>query len=165
MSEPKIIKPGPGQESCWDFPRPPRLEAISRHLEVWFGGEIVAVTRRGYRVCETASPPTFYFPPADVNHDLLQTNPRQSVCEWKGAAAYYDVVVGDRRAEAAAWYYPRPRPRFEKIAGFIAFMPAPMDECRVDGEAVIPQPGRFYGGWITSDVTGPFKGETGTLHW
>ena len=163
--QPQIIEPGPGQESCWDYPRPPLLEPTPRTLEVWFQGQMIALTRGGYRVCETASPPTYYFPPQDVNHDLLEPNARQSICEWKGAAAYYDVVVGDRRAEAAAWYYPSPRPRFERIAGFIAFMPSLVDECRVDGETVRPQPGRFYGGWVTTDVTGPFKGEPGTLHW
>ena len=163
--KPKRIAPGPGQESVWDYPRPPRLEPTPRHIQVYFNGLLLADTRRAYRVLETSHPPVYYLPPADIQMQCLIPAGGQSWCEWKGQAAYYSVVVGERRAENVAWYYPNPTPSFLPIKNYVAFYPRPMDRCLVDGEVVVPQPGGFYGGWITSDVVGPFKGEPGTMGW
>ncbi|MCA9990637.1 MAG: DUF427 domain-containing protein [Ardenticatenaceae bacterium] len=163
--KPTRIAPGPGQESVWDYPRPPRLETTPRHIQVYFNGLLLADTRRAYRVLETSHPPVYYLPPADIQMQCLIPAGGQSWCEWKGQAAYYSVVVGERRAENVAWYYPNPTPSFLPIKNYVAFYPRPMDRCLVDGEVVVPQPGGFYGGWITSDVVGPFKGEPGTMGW
>ena len=154
-------------ESVWDYPRPPQLEAVAKRLSVVLGGVTIADTTRGHRVLETSHPPVYYFPRADVTESALApARARESHCEWKGVASYYDVVGGDgRRIEAAAWTYHSPTPGFEAIRDAVAFYPAPMDACTVDGERVSPQPGGFYGGWITADVTGPFKGEPGTMGW
>jgi uncharacterized protein (DUF427 family) len=156
------IEPAIGQESVWDYPRPPVAEATSRLVEVMAGDVQVARTWHSYRLKETASPPTYYLPPGDVDRDLLVPVKGSSICEWKGAAVYWalrsdpDTVV--------AWCYPNPRPPFDRLRNSLAFYPGRID-CFVDGELVTPQPGRFYGGWITSDVVGPFKGEPGTGHW
>ena len=163
--KPTRIAPGPGQESVWDYPRPPRLETTPRHIQVYFNGLLLADTRRAYRVLETSHPPVYYLPPADIQMQCLIPAGGQSWCEWKGQAAYYSVVVGERRTENVAWYYPNPTPSFLPIKNYVAFYPRPMDRCLVDGEVVVPQPGGFYGGWITSDVVGPFKGEPGTMGW
>ena len=160
-----IVEPGPGQQSVWDYPRPPRLEPVGKRVRVVFGGELVADSMRAHRVCETASPPTYYVPPDDVHTDFLQPVARSSLCEWKGEAAYFDVCVGRRVAPGAAWCYPRPYAEFAAIAGWIAFMPRAMDACYVGDDEVVPQPGMFYGGWITPELTGPFKGAPGTGHW
>ena len=148
----------------WDYPRPPALEPSDSHIEVRLGGATVCSTTAAYRVLETSHPPTFYVPPADIVSGVLGPAGGGSVCEWKGAARYFDVVAGGLRAERAAWDYPHPTGRFEAIAGFVSFYPA-LVECFVDGIAVDPQPGGFYGGWITPDVVGPFKGEPGTMWW
>lgn len=159
------IEPAPGQESVWDYPRPPRLEQTRREIRVVFNQEVIAQTRGAYRVLETSHPPVYYLPPDDIQMDYLVKSQRTSFCEWKGQAAYYQVVVGDRQAENAAWYYPRPAADFAAIRDYVAFYAFLMDACTVDGELVRPQPGRFYGGWITADVVGPFKGEPGTMSW
>ncbi|HEU4453907.1 MAG TPA: DUF427 domain-containing protein [Longimicrobium sp.] len=159
------VPPGPDQESAWDYPRPPRLESTGRHLRVVFNGVTVAATRRGWRVLETSHPPVYYFPPDDVAREHLRGAAGSSFCEWKGSARYYDVVVGDRAAPRAAWYYPDPTPGFAALRGAVAFYCAPMDACWVDGERAEPQPGGFYGGWVTSGVVGPFKGAPGTSGW
>jgi uncharacterized protein (DUF427 family) len=159
------IRPSAGQESVWDYPRPPRLEATSKVLEVYFAGKLIAKTTRGYRVLETSHPPVYYIPPADVNQSFLQPSDGSSYCEFKGQASYYDVVADQQEAKQAAWYYPNPSPAFSPIAGFVAFYPSRMDRCLVDGEIVTPQEGNFYGGWISHDVVGPFKGEPGTMFW
>lgn len=159
------IKPQPGQESVWDYPRPPRVEPTSKHVQIYFNGVLIADTRNAKRVLETASPPGFYLPPEDVRMEFLHPAGHGSWCEWKGRASYYTLTVGDQTVPNVAWYYPKPTPAFVSITNHIAFYPRPMDKCLVDGEVVVPQPGRFYGGWITSDVVGPFKGEPGTLHW
>jgi uncharacterized protein (DUF427 family) len=156
--------PGPGQESVWDYPRPPRLERTDRHLVVLLGGEVVAETRRGHRVLETSHPPGYYVPAEDVRAGALVPAEGSSVCEWKGAARYWTVRGGGREAVAAAWSYPRPTRAFRDITDAVAFYPAAL-ECRVDGERVEPQEGGFYGGWITSHVVGPFKGAPGTWGW
>jgi len=159
------VEAGPGQESVWDYPRPPRVERDTRLAVVRFGGETVASSTRCLRVLETASPPTFYFPPEDVRLDLLEPGDGATFCEWKGAAAYRDVMAGGRRAVDAAWTYPTPNRAYAELAGCLAFYPGQVDECTLDGEVVRPQPGRYYGGWITSEVVGPFKGEPGTERW
>ncbi|WP_460194870.1 DUF427 domain-containing protein [Thermosynechococcus sp. FA-CM-4201] len=159
------IPPAPGQESVWDYPRPPRVEPTSKHLRVVFNGVVIADTQRGKRVLETSHPPVYYFPPEDVQAQYLVPSARQTFCEWKGQGAYYHVKVGDRQANNAAWYYPKPTAAFAPIRNYIAFYAALMDECTVDGVVVIPQPGGFYGGWITPDIVGPFKGAPGTWGW
>jgi len=162
---PQPIPPQPGQESVWDYPRPPRLEPTSKHLQIIYNGVAIADTRQAQRVLETSHPPVYYIPPADIRMEYLVPSPRQTFCEWKGQGAYYSVVVGDKRLEDVAWYYPNPTPAFAAIAHYVAFYPAPMDACYVDGERVQPQPGNFYGGWITSDIVGPFKGIPGSWGW
>jgi uncharacterized protein (DUF427 family) len=153
-------------ESVWDYPRPPRVEPAANRVRVVFAGEIVADTERALRVLETSHPPVYYVPRADVAAGAVEPAPGGStVCEWKGAAVYFDVVAGGRRAPRAAWAYPEPAPGFEELRNAVAFYAGPMDECTVGGEVVTPQPGGFYGGWITADVRGPFKGGPGTSGW
>jgi len=159
------VTPGPGQESVWDYPRPPRVEGTSKHIQVVFNGVVIAETGRAVRVLETSHPPVYYIPPQDIKMEHLRLASRSSYCEWKGRAAYYTVSVGRKQAENAAWYYPDPTPGFEAIEGHLAFYPHLMDACYVDGERVQAQAGGFYGGWITSDIVGPFKGEAGTWGW
>jgi uncharacterized protein (DUF427 family) len=155
----------PGQESVWDYPRPPRVEPEERHVVVRFNGAIVADTRRAVRVLETSHPPVFYIPPEDVRVECLIANDQSSWCEFKGEARYYDLVVGDAVSESAAWCYPEPATGYEAIQHAIAFYPGRVEECTVDGERVRPQPGTFYGGWVTDEIAGPFKGEPGTRGW
>ena len=162
---PKRITPGPGQESVWDYPRPPRLEDSPKHTQVVFNGAVIADTHRAKRVLETSHPPVYYIPPEDIKMEFLTLTQRTTWCEWKGQAAYYTITVGDKQARNAAWSYPRPTPGFEAIKNYIAFYPSRMDACYVDGERVQTQAGDFYGGWITSDIVGPFKGEPGTMGW
>lgn len=161
--EPK--KPGPGQESVWDYPRPPLVEPTARHIEVVFAGTVIAATTRALRVLETSHPPVYYIPLDDVVEGMLAPSGRVTYCEFKGGARYYDVTLRGLRAPDAAWMYTEPTPGYEQLAGHVAFHAGEMDECRVDGEVVTPQPGTFYGGWITADVVGPFKGEPGTGGW
>ena len=162
---PTPIPPGPGQESVWDYPRPPRLEDSSRHIRVVFNGEVIADSRRAKRVLETSHPPVYYLPPEDVQMAYFQPTPKATFCEWKGMAAYYTLTVGDRQVENGAWYYPEPTEPFLAIAHYIAVYPSKMDACYVDDEQVQAQPGDFYGGWITQDIVGPFKGSMGTWGW
>lgn len=162
---PTPIKPGPGQESVWDYPRPPRLELTDRYIQIIFNGIVIADTRRAFRVLETSHPPVYYIPPKDIRMAYLAAGAGRSFCEWKGEARYYTVEVDGRRAENVGWYYPRPTPDFVAIKDHVAFYAAPMDACLVDGERARPQPGNFYGGWITDDVVGPFKGEPGSMGW
>jgi len=165
MNQIRRVEPSPGQESVWDYPRPPRLEPSAARLRVVFGDATIADTRGGFRVLETSHPPTYYFPADDILPGALQPTTGGSVCEWKGAARYFDVVSGTQRASRAAWAYPRPTHSFAALADMVAFMPAAMDQCLVDDEVVRPQPGGFYGGWITVSVVGPFKGDPGTSYW
>jgi uncharacterized protein (DUF427 family) len=154
----RIAQPGPGQESVWDYPRPPRVEDSGKHIQVIFNGVMVADTRRAKRVLETSHPPVYYIPPEDVWREYLAPTDRSTFCEFKGAAAYYTIEVGDRSAANAAWYYPAPTAPFTAIANYVAFYAGRMDACYVDGERVQAQAGDFYGGWITNDIVGPFKG-------
>ena len=162
---PKPLSPGPGQESVWDYPRPAIGERTNRLLRVEFAGEVIAETRNGVRTLETSHPPTYYFPPEDVKREHLHPTGDRSLCEWKGQAHYFDVVVSDRTAPQASWFYPNPTQPFQLLSGHFAFYPALMDACFVDGERVEPQPGGFYGGWVTRDLTGPFKGGPGSMGW
>lgn len=163
--EPRRVEPGPGQESVWDYPRPPRLEPTDAHVRVEFAGATVADSRRAIRVLETSQPPAFYIPPEDVDLELLVPTPTRTFCEWKGHAVHHTLRVGDREAIDAAWSYPSPTPAFEPIRDHLAFYPQRVDACYVDDERVEPNDGSFYGGWITSRVVGPFKGGPGTAHW
>ena len=154
----------PGQESVWGYPRPPSAEMTDRHVSVEFAGRVVADSRRTLRVCETSHPPVYYGPRDDVG-GVLRRAQGSAWCEWKGGATYWDLGVDARRAVAAAWSYEEPSPGYEHLRGAVAFYPGRVDRALVDGERVRPQPGDFYGGWITDDVVGPFKGEPGTLGW
>ncbi len=154
--------PGTGQESVWDYPRPPAIRRDSRLIEVRSDNVAIARTVAGYKVTETASPPTFYIPPGDVDVGALVRLAGATVCEWKGTASYW-ALAGDLE-QPVAWSYERPRARFGMVRGFFAFYPGRV-ECFIDNERVRPQPGNFYGGWITREVCGPFKGEPGTGHW
>jgi uncharacterized protein (DUF427 family) len=159
------IAPGSGQESVWDYPRPPRLEDSDKPIQIVFGGVIIADTRRAKRVLETSHPPVYYIPQEDIRMEYFTPVHGQSFCEWKGMANYYSITVGEKAAVSSAWYYPNPTPAFDALKNYVAVYPALMDACTVNGERVTPQPGDFYGGWVTSDIVGPFKGEPGTLGW
>ena len=155
----------PSVESVWDYPRPPRLERTARSLKVMVGDRLIAETRGGFRVLETSHPPTYYFPPQDVATDLLRPGAGRSICEYKGQARYWDLVLGERTIRGLAWSYPQPTSAFAALADHLCFYASKADACFVEGEAVAAQDGDFYGGWITSHVTGPFKGAPGTRGW
>lgn len=155
---------GPEQESVWDYPRPPIAQASTRHLKIVHRGGVVAETRGAVRTLETSHPPTYYFPPRDVAAEL-SIAVATSFCEWKGDARYHDVIAGGDRRGRAAWSYPDPTDGFAALRDHLAFYAAAFDACYVDGERVMPQPGGFYGGWITSELAGPFKGVPGSRFW
>ncbi len=159
------MPPGPGQESVWDYPRPPRLEDVAARITVELGGGVIADTTSAYRVLETSHPPSYYLPPDAWLPGSLEPAAGGSFCEWKGQATYWTVIGGSRREEAAAWSYPHPTPAFAALADHVAVYCARTDRCRVDGEVALPQPGGFYGGWVTSKVVGPFKGIPGSWGW
>ena len=152
-------------ESVWDYPRPPSLEPTPKRLIVEAGGQVVADTTRGLRVLETSHPPTYYIPKDDIEMALLRPSSRRSICEFKGEAQYYDVVTPGSVRLAVAWSYPDPWPGFEALRDHLSFFASRVDVCSVGGEAVFAQEGDFYGGWITADLVGPFKGAPGTLSW
>jgi uncharacterized protein (DUF427 family) len=162
---PETAPVAPGQRSAWSFPRPPALEPAPYHLVVVLGGVTVAETRRGLMVLETSHPPNYYFPLDDVRSDALDRTDAASFCEWKGRAHYFRLRGGGRTEADAAWGYDAPSPGYAALGDHVAFYPVRMDACLVDGERAAPQPGGFYGGWITSHVTGPFKGGPGTRGW
>jgi len=159
------IKPKKGQESVWDYPRPPRLESCSLNIKIKFNNELIANTRGAKRVLETSHPPVYYIPPEDIKMQFLIPVQGKSWCEWKGIASYYSIKVKDEIAEKAAWYYPNPTAPFKSLRNYVAFYAGPMDACYVNGEKVTPQAGGFYGGWITKTIVGPFKGDPGTMFW
>lgn len=152
-------------ESVWDYPRPPRVEATDERIVIRFGGSVVAETTAALRVLETTHPPVYYLPRAAFADGVLEPSAGSSFCEYKGAARYLSIRAGDALAEHAAWFYPSPSPGYEELVDHVAVYAGPMDSCEVDGEFVAPQEGGFYGGWITSRVTGPFKGAAGTRGW
>ncbi|MBA2443626.1 MAG: DUF427 domain-containing protein [Rubrobacter sp.] len=159
------VEPAPGQESVWDYPRPPRLEDSERRVKVVFGDVTLAYTSRAKRVLETSHPPVYYFPPEDIRTEHLVPTDGTSFCEWKGRAQYYRISTDEREEDRAAWSYPNPTGGFESLKDYIAFYPSLMDMCWVDGEKVEAQEGDFYGGWVTSEIVGPFKGGSGTRGW
>ena len=161
----KRVEPGPGQESVWDYPRPPRVESSNERVRVIFNGVVIADSERAKRVLETSHPPTYYIPEGDVRMEYLTATQRTTWCEWKGRARYYTVMVGDRSAQEAAWAYPDPAQGYGAIKGHMAFYAQAMDACYVGEEQVQAQAGDFYGGWITKDIVGPFKGGLGTVGW
>ncbi len=165
MRRPTPATPGPGQESVWDYPRPPRLEAFVGSITIELGGETIAATTRGWRVLETSHPPTYYLPRESFTAGVLRETGGASWCEWKGQASYYDLVTAQRGAPRAAWTYLDPTPGFVDLRGAIAVMAAQVDRATVNGEQVTPQPGGFYGGWVTDSVVGPFKGIPGSMGW
>ena len=165
MFRPQKIEPKEGQESVWDYPRPPRLEPCDKQIQIIFNGVTIVDTQKAYRLLETSHPPYYYIPPEDIKMEYLQPTEKGSFCEWKGTAHYYTLTVKDKQAVNVAWYYPNPTPAFADIKDYVAFYAEPMDQCLVNGETVTPQPGTFYGGWITSDIVGPFKGGPGSWGW
>ncbi|MHB8600353.1 MAG: DUF427 domain-containing protein [Ktedonobacteraceae bacterium] len=161
----KKIQPGPGQESVWDYPRPPRVEDSTKHIQVILNGVVIADSHRAKRVLETSHPPVYYIPPEDMQMQYFKPTPRTTFCEFKGAASYYTITVGDKIIPNGAWYYAHPTHPYEALQGYIALYPGKMDICTVNGEQVQAQEGDFYGGWITKDIVGPFKGGMGTFGW
>lgn len=165
MLFPDRIEPEQGQESVWDYPRPPRIEESHKRVQVIFNEVIIAESVRSQRILETSHPPVYYIPPEDVDITYLQSNSHQSYCEWKGIARYYTIAVKEKVSVNAAWYYPNPTDYFAILQNYVAFYPSRVDACYVDEERVTAQLGDFYGGWITKDIIGPFKGGMGTRGW
>ncbi|WP_109211701.1 MULTISPECIES: DUF427 domain-containing protein [Microbacterium] len=155
----------PGQESVWDYPRPPRIEKIARRVRIELGGETIVDTGDVVRVLETSHPPVYYLPIADFAAGALSRGEGASFCEFKGGATYFDVRGGAELRPRAGWTYPAPAAGFEALTGRVAVYARLMDRCTIDDVEVVPQPGRFYGGWITPDIAGPFKGAPGSLGW
>lgn len=158
-------KPGPGQESVWDYPRPPVLDPSSKHVRIEVGGVVLADSNRAVRLLETSHPPTWYIPASDVRTELLERSDLETFCEFKGNASYVDLGSTDRRQTSIGWTYLNPTPGFSAIKGHYAFYATRVDACWVGDERVQSQDGDFYGGWVTADVVGPFKGAQGTWGW
>ena len=159
------VTPGPGRESVWDYPRPPRVEDVRGRVTIEFNGRTICDTGGAKRVLETSHPPTVYVPPDAVPAEFLRPAAGRSMCEWKGTAGYVDLVVGDAVSERAAWFYRSPVPAFAELRDFLAFYPSRVGRCTLGGLAVQSQAGDFYGGWLTPDLVGPFKGGPGTRGW
>lgn len=156
---------GPAQRSVWSFPRPAIARPTHAHIRIEHRGLVIADTRAAVETLETSHPPSYYIPRGDIAPDVLRRAEGSSFCEWKGAATYWDVVVGEVVLPGVGWSYADPTPTFAALRDHVAFYAGPFDHCGVDGETVTPQPGGFYGGWITSGVTGPFKGVPGSRWW
>jgi uncharacterized protein (DUF427 family) len=159
------VEPGPGQESVWDYPRPPRVEAVDARVRVVVNGRSLATSTRAHRVLETAGAPVYYIPPEDVDTARLRATDRRTTCEWKGGASYFDYDDGTRRIPSVGWAYPAPLPGFDSIRDHVAFYAGRVDEAWVGEERARPQPGGFYGGWLTDAIVGPVKGEPGSEGW
>lgn len=155
----------PGQESVWCYPRPAIAEPCAAHILIEHRGVIIADTRASIRTIETSHPPSYYIPPADIAPAVLRRGPGRSFCEWKGVATYWDVLIDGIALPRVGWSYAHPNADFEDLRDYVAFYAGPFERCTVDGKIVTPQPGEFYGGWITSDLAGPFKGIPGSLEW
>lgn len=153
------------KESVWDYPRPPRVEPVSSHIVVVHSGVEIVSTNGAVRVLETSHPPTYYLPIDDWLDGVLVPVGGTTVCEFKGTASYFDLVIDGQRIDRAAWAYDNPASGFESLAGKVALYASRVDMCKVGDETVIPQDGDFYGGWITRNIEGPFKGAPGTLGW
>jgi len=162
---PERIEPGPGQESVWNYPRPPALELVDKRVRVVFHDATIADTKAAYCVLETSHPPVYYLPPSDIRMEYLSRTNHRTMCEFKGRALYYDLSVGDRSVQRAAWGYPNPTDRFEPMTDYLAFYASKVDACYVGEKEAHAQEGDFYGGWITEDIVGPFKGGPGTIGW
>jgi uncharacterized protein (DUF427 family) len=160
-----IVTPGPDQESVWDYPRPPATQPIATRLQVWFAGVALADTTHGLRVIETSSPPVYYIPQEDVRTDFLTPMVHTTLCEWKGLATYWNVSIRGRRQEAVGWSYDNPEPEYHRLKRHFAFYAGLVDSCLVGQAQVQPQPGDYYGGWVTANIVGPFKGAPGTQRW
>lgn len=161
----KSITENTNRESVWDYPRPPVVEDVPQRIKIIFNGEIIVDSTNSKRVLETSHPPTYYIPLEDIKREALQSVPRKTWCEWKGQAEYFNVVIRERIAKSAAWCYPKPASGYLEIKDYVAFYANKMDACFVGEELVEPQTGDFYGGWITSNIDGPFKGGHGTTGW
>jgi uncharacterized protein (DUF427 family) len=157
--------PGPNEESVWDYPRPPAVEPEERRVRIVFNDTTIADTTEALRVLETSHPPVYYLPPDDVATEYLERESRTTMCEFKGRAVYYTLTVGDRSVSQAAWQYPDPVERYAALTDHFAFYPSKMDACYVGDERARAQEGDFYGGWITDEIVGPFKGGPGTMGW
>ena len=162
---PDRIEPGPDQESVWDYPRPPAIKPTDHRIRVVFNDTTIADTIDAQRVLETSHPPVYYLPPEDVAMQYLEQTSRTTMCEFKGRAVYYTLTVGDRSVQQAAWGYPNPVERYAALMDHLAFYASKIDACYIDDETVRHQEGDFYGGWITDDIVGPFKGGPGTMGW
>ena len=165
MKRPEPIAPKPGQESVWDYPRPAELQETDKQVKIIFNDVEIVKSHRPLRVIETSHPPSYYIPAEDIQLQYFTQTPRKTFCEWKGWCCYYDIEVNGKKTSNAAWRFFEPSPNFTAIENCYSFYPSLMDACYVNDELVTPQPGNFYGGWITSDVAGPFKGEPGTMFW
>jgi len=161
----KPKKTRPGQESVWEYPRPPRVEPVKERIQIIYNGTTIAESTSAYRVLETSHPPVYYLPREDIRMEYLTRSSKTSFCEWKGQAVYYNLNVDGQKEAHAAWAYPDPSPRYEAIKDHLAFYADPMDACYVGDQQVKPQPGQFYGGWITDNIVGPFKGGPDTIGW
>jgi uncharacterized protein (DUF427 family) len=165
MRHPKAIKPKQGQESVWDYPRPPKLEPVGETVRVIFNEKVLAQSTEALRILETSHPPTIYIPKKDIDLSMLEEASRNTYCEWKGRGSYYHLLNGDRVVQNAAWYYHNPRNAYKDLKNHIAFYPSKVDQCFIGDEEVEAQAGDFYGGWITSKIVGPYKGGDGTFGW
>jgi len=161
----KKIKPKAGQESVWDYPRPPKLELFNGHIRIVFNKIIIIDTHQAYRVLETSHPPTYYLPIDQFKKGIFVPNSGTSFCEFKGMASYYDIELNGKKALNSAWYYTWPNASYGAIKNTVSIYAHLMDACYVNGEKVKAQEGDFYGGWITSNIVGPFKGGSGTWGW
>ncbi len=161
----RVNIPGPGQESVWDYPHPPRVERVDQRVRVELAGIVLADSGEACRVLETASPPAYYIPPEHVRCEYLEPSKHSTLCEWKGTARYWSIRVGGRLVENGAWSYLDPFEGYDIIQDFLAFFAGKMDACYVGEQRVIPQPGGYYGGWVTPNIVGPFKGDPGTESW
>ncbi len=158
-------QPLPGQESVWDYPCPPRIEPTNKSIRIVFNGETIAQTTRAIRVLETSHPPAYYISAADIRMEYFSSTSRSTFCEFKGAASYWSIHLNGRTSENCAWSYRQPSDGYKAIQNHLAFYPSKMDACYVNDELVQAQEGDFYGGWITQDIVGPFKGGAGTWGW
>ncbi len=158
------VSPRPA-ENVWDYPRPPSIEPSGEHLVVVLGGVTIADTSSSYRICETSHPPTYYLSADAFADGVLRPVDGSTFCEWKGWATYFDIVGGDQTIRNGAWTYRTPSDGYRDLADHVALYPGKVDYCTIDGETVLAQEGDFYGGWITSRITGPFKGAPGTMSW
>ncbi len=159
------ITPKEGQESVWDYPRPPKLVDCSKRIRIEVGNITLVDSKNTIRCLETSHPPVYYIPQSDIKMDYLKTTDKNTYCEFKGQANYYDLIIGDKIVKEVAWEYANPAKGFEKIKNYLAFYATKVDACYVDDEKVKPQEGSFYGGWVTNDIVGPFKGSSGTTFW